>query len=466
MPGINIQSVRPSPNADTSFQPPAPVPGPQQSFMDVQQQVSGQWGSSGGLTSPAGASGNSSPSMNDAPSQASANSDSQAPASQSANADNSGSQPASNPPDNANQSNDANQSTGNSQANSSASDSRQAQSSDAQQGQAKKAADDNTRSAKTDSKKKADGKQGDTSNSDAKDAKDTKDQQAVAVAAPVQMLEQQKVDIKGARSKRSTKTDPVKLDLSNLSGQGGKGDKSITKSNTSAGSKTANALEQMLEKAVAKGAKNGDGKTGQEALAAGLGKGGFGQQLQLQGFNGQGASFQLAGTGNSPAAAGASPGQAASGGGLSQYSTNVDLPMQHAEWGNQIAGKVTWMANQKIQTADIHVNPPDLGPVHVQMQVHNNQASVTMHSQHPEVRQLLQDSGDKLKDMMQQGGMSLSNFDVSSQSGQQQDQQSPSGGTGSGRGGSAAVEIGSSGELASNQSGQMTVSWNRLDLYA
>ena len=199
------------------------------------------------------------------------------------------------------------------------------------------------------------------------------------------------------------------------------------------------------------------------AIATGKGHGQFAQQVRLEGLNlsagidgstAQGSHGGLTG-GNSTAGT-PGPGDAkaaAPNAALRSYSTSIDLPVQHAEWGDKVAGKLTWLAAQRVQAADIHITPADLGPLHVQVQVHNDQASVVIHSHNPAVRDLLENNGQRLRDMMQDGGMNLANFDVSSQAGQQQ-QQGQNGNAETGGSSSTVAGDAGVGALASTMEGE------------
>lgn len=103
-----------------------------------------------------------------------------------------------------------------------------------------------------------------------------------------------------------------------------------------------------------------------------------------------------------------------------QYSTTVETPVQQGEWGERMAGKISWLANQRISFAEIHLNPADLGPVEVRVRVQNDQASVALHAQNPSVRDMLELNGNRLRDMLQDNGLNLARMDVSDQPSRQQ----------------------------------------------
>ena len=99
---------------------------------------------------------------------------------------------------------------------------------------------------------------------------------------------------------------------------------------------------------------------------------------------------------------------------LRQYTTSVQTPVQEqGKWGEQVAGKIAWMAGRSIQAADIQLNPPDMGPIDVRVQVQNEQASITVHAQNNAVRDMLELNSNRLREMLQENGLDLAEFDVS-----------------------------------------------------
>ena len=114
-------------------------------------------------------------------------------------------------------------------------------------------------------------------------------------------------------------------------------------------------------------------------------------------------------------------------------------------WDNQVGQKVIWMVGGEEQSATLELNPPDLGPVQVVLNVSNEMASVTFSAQQLEVRQALENSLPRLREMMNESGIALGNATVNagSDGGQQQGQpgsgRSGSGGNGGGAGGDSTV---------------------------
>lgn len=104
-------------------------------------------------------------------------------------------------------------------------------------------------------------------------------------------------------------------------------------------------------------------------------------------------------------------------------------------WDQALGQKVVWMVAGELQSASLTLNPPDLGPLEVVLNVSNNQATVSFTAAQPEVRQALEDAVPKLREMLGDAGIQLGEANVSAgtpnnQQGRFGDRQQASGGTG------------------------------------
>lgn len=88
----------------------------------------------------------------------------------------------------------------------------------------------------------------------------------------------------------------------------------------------------------------------------------------------------------------------------------------HNAWGESIAQRVSLMAGLKVNSAQIQLDPPELGAMTVKVSVNGDQASVTFHSPHAVVRDALELSFPRLQEMMGQQGMQLVDAQVSDNS--------------------------------------------------
>ncbi len=124
--------------------------------------------------------------------------------------------------------------------------------------------------------------------------------------------------------------------------------------------------------------------------------------------------------------------QAAASAPTDRLSARVGTPA----WDNQVGQKVIWMVGGQDQSATLELNPPDLGPVQVVLNVSNDMASVTFSSQQLEVRQALENALPRLREMMNESGVALGNATVNAGAeGRQGQDGQPSGRPGRGNGG-------------------------------
>ena len=82
-------------------------------------------------------------------------------------------------------------------------------------------------------------------------------------------------------------------------------------------------------------------------------------------------------------------------------------------WGDAVGQKVIWMARQNITSADMRLDPPDLGSIHVRVTIQNDQAHVSFSSAQPVVREALDQHSARLREMLTEQGMSSVDVDVS-----------------------------------------------------
>jgi hypothetical protein len=144
---------------------------------------------------------------------------------------------------------------------------------------------------------------------------------------------------------------------------------------------------------------------------------------------------------------------------------SVATPFGQAGWDQALGERIQWLAGQKVQGAQVKLNPANLGPMEVRIQVQNDQASVQFSSHHAVVREALEAALPRLRDMFENSGVQLVNVDVSggSHTGQQgamPDTPAPYWGQAQGGDAEMTVESGNLTPLATfMQSG-------RLDLFA
>ena len=91
-----------------------------------------------------------------------------------------------------------------------------------------------------------------------------------------------------------------------------------------------------------------------------------------------------------------------------------------ADWDQALGQKVVWMVQGAQTSATMTLNPPDLGPMQITLNVNNNQATANFVAHHPEVRQALENAMPRLREMMGDAGIQLGQSNVSAGTSDQQ----------------------------------------------
>lgn len=101
--------------------------------------------------------------------------------------------------------------------------------------------------------------------------------------------------------------------------------------------------------------------------------------------------------------------------GRAPLAINVTSPVGSSDWPKEFSQKIVWMGDQKSQVAELHLNPPDLGPLDVVLKVSGNQATAQFTSTHSAVRDAIENAIPKLREMLAENGVTLGNTSVSDQ---------------------------------------------------
>ncbi|WP_052417360.1 flagellar hook-length control protein FliK [Cellvibrio mixtus] len=109
--------------------------------------------------------------------------------------------------------------------------------------------------------------------------------------------------------------------------------------------------------------------------------------------------------------------------------TGVPVAVGQPQWNQAVGEKVLWLAAQNVSAAEIRLDPPDLGQLHVKVSVNQDQATVTFTSPHPMVRDALDQQLNRLREMFSEQGLNLVNVDVSDKSFAQHEQERGQGGS-------------------------------------
>lgn len=83
------------------------------------------------------------------------------------------------------------------------------------------------------------------------------------------------------------------------------------------------------------------------------------------------------------------------------------IALGRATFAEEVGNRLTWMASNGKQQAEIRLDPPHLGPLELRLSITGDQASLSVVSAHAAVRDAVQNSVSRLQDMMQAVGVNL-----------------------------------------------------------
>lgn len=129
-------------------------------------------------------------------------------------------------------------------------------------------------------------------------------------------------------------------------------------------------------------------------------------------------------------------------------------------WENNLGSRLQMMVGQNIQSAEIRLDPPELGALDIKIKVTNDVATVNITSAHAQVKEALESAIPRLREMFAESGVALGDVNVQQESFAQQE--------------NSAEEMGENPRFASNSEEDeqaVTVSHkvnsnNLLDIYA
>ncbi len=210
-----------------------------------------------------------------------------------------------------------------------------------------------------------------------------------------------------------------------------------------AGVQQPNAAQAMASNGVA-AADSDEGSTEGVSGVGGAGAGAGAGALQnltaalakdtAEGSKATADASSATGGSKTPAATSATPGASDPGAAVSAFQAHMSVgshfqtnaadtnanrlesPVGSAAFNDELGDKVTWLANQGIQSASLQISPEHLGPVNVHISVQDGSASVSFNAAHADTRAALEQALPRLREMFATHGLTLSDANVSHQS--------------------------------------------------
>ena len=99
---------------------------------------------------------------------------------------------------------------------------------------------------------------------------------------------------------------------------------------------------------------------------------------------------------------------------------SVNTSVRDQNWASDLGQKIVWLASNDKQSAQLTLNPPQLGPIEVSLDVDKGNASVSFASANAEVRDAIETALPRLREMFASAGIELGQTNVGAQSFSQQ----------------------------------------------
>lgn len=96
----------------------------------------------------------------------------------------------------------------------------------------------------------------------------------------------------------------------------------------------------------------------------------------------------------------------------------------HPEWGKEFSERIIWMHKQAVPSAELNLNPKHLGPISIRVDVNQDQATIAFTAQHAAVKEAIEASLPKLREMLSAQQLNLVDVNVSQQQSEQKQSQS------------------------------------------
>ena len=103
-----------------------------------------------------------------------------------------------------------------------------------------------------------------------------------------------------------------------------------------------------------------------------------------------------------------------------EVALTLPTPLRDQNWASEFAQKVVWMAGADKQTAQITLNPPQMGPIEISLSLDKANASASFVSANADVRDAIEMALPRLREMFASAGIQLGQTNVSAESFKQQ----------------------------------------------
>ena len=104
---------------------------------------------------------------------------------------------------------------------------------------------------------------------------------------------------------------------------------------------------------------------------------------------------------------------------LLKVPVSIAAPVGTSSWSQDMAGRLSTMINGNVQNATLQLNPPELGKLNIKISVDGDNASVFFSVDNSAAKDAIESAMPRLRHLMEQGGMLLTQTQVSQHAGSQ-----------------------------------------------
>lgn len=91
----------------------------------------------------------------------------------------------------------------------------------------------------------------------------------------------------------------------------------------------------------------------------------------------------------------------------------LPVPPGHPRFADALGARLAWQIGHNVQHAHLNLNPPELGPLEVRVEMNRDQAQLHFVAHHGAVRDAVEDALPRLRELFAQNGLQLADASVS-----------------------------------------------------
>lgn len=98
---------------------------------------------------------------------------------------------------------------------------------------------------------------------------------------------------------------------------------------------------------------------------------------------------------------------------IQQFTMNTHI--NQPDWGNEFNRRINFMINNDLKHAELRLDPPELGRINIKISMNQDQASMVFTSAHGNVREAIENTLPRLRELLLESGIQLGDANVDGQ---------------------------------------------------